>query len=161
MAESFLNIRVILSDKEIYDKDLDADLSIDKNNIEKELMSQAGKFAWWSTLAELSRDKVNRSKKDLEVFEAQACQAIRAEKSKLGEKITEGGIGELMRLLPEWQQKKDFLLEAQKQAGVLDSAREAFMQRQFMLRSLAGMQDKSVDLGIMRAVAEETLRNSK
>lgn len=159
--DKFLNIKVVLTDKETYDRDLDADLHIDKNSLEDELVSQAGKFAWWATLSELARDKFNRLKSDLEIFEATASQLLRSEKSSRNEKITESGLIELLRMLPEWQAKKNAVLEAQKQAGVLDAAREAFDHRKYMLRALSAESGRPVDLSVMRAVAEETIRGKK
>lgn len=161
MADSFLNIKVTLSEKETYEKSLDEDLFIDKNSLDKELVSQAAKFAWWSTLSCLARDRVQRLKQEIEIYEAQACQAVRAEKAKSGEKITEGGMWEIVRMLPDWQKRKSDLLEAQKQADVLDTARESFDHRKYMLRALSAEAGRPVDLSVMKAIAEETLRSSK
>lgn len=161
MSKDFLTISVKLSENEVYNKNLDEDLRINKNNLQEEIMQQAGKYAWWATLYELASDKEARAKRDLEVLEATLYKAYRDELTKDGKKTTEKEIDTFVKLDPQYSKQKDAYMDSIKQASILGVAKDSFSQRKDMIRSLSMEKGTALDMEVIRNLVTEVVNNSR
>jgi len=69
-----LRVKVKLSSDRILDVDISKELTIDTNNLSKELVSQAGKYAWWAVAEELSRKKVDMDHNSIDNIKQELSQ---------------------------------------------------------------------------------------
>jgi hypothetical protein len=131
--------------KVIVDLDLDGvkftrvlvdDLAIDGADINGEFMNQSELFAWWATVSELAKDKVNRIKFQLDRIYALKDHAVRLELTANKAKITEKVVENAVISSKEYQECMLELLESKKQYGLLQVGKEALTQRKDMLISL-------------------------
>lgn len=119
--------------------DLNVDLDVNKTEINEELSGQPASFAWYATLHELAKSKVQTLKYQLELLESQLDQDFRKNwDAKVGNiKMTEASLQAVIKATPDYQELMETYLEAQKNQGILGVAKQAFEQRKDMLISIS------------------------
>lgn len=150
-----------------YRNTLGEDLRVDRTNLEAEFAQQPIKFAYYSTLYELARDKEDRVKRELETLYANIDAEKRAEaqqvlaqnpKFKYTEKMYENEV----RTDERYDQKYNEYLQARKLTGLLKTAKEAFNQKKEMLISIgADARTGSTDMRVMETQAKETMKKRR
>lgn len=152
------HIRVSLDlDGVEFQRDLADDVPI-SSAIDEEFMEQSDRFAWWATVVELARDKVARTKYQLDRIYALKDHSVRldltANKAKITEKIVENSV----ITSKEYQECMFELLEAKKQLGLAQAGKEALIQRKDMLISLGAnlrAEGTSSNLSILKDAARK------
>lgn len=124
-----------------YKQTIGDDLRIDRSILDDEFCEQSTKFAYYSTLHELARDKEARLKRELELFYANVdaekrAGAIQAQAANPKFKYTEKMCENEVKTDERYQKKQLEYLDAKKLSGILGVAREAFAQRKEMLISV-------------------------
>lgn len=114
-------------------------VNIDKDNISDEFITQAGKYAWYSTLLAHGRRRKDEAKLSLEVKEAELDAIIRKEANKQGIKITEVAIQKTMYALPEYKEAVDMLIKMKEEEGIIEAVVNALEQRATMLVSYGSL----------------------
>jgi hypothetical protein len=138
-----------------YENDAIDSLRVDRTNLDEEFATQHVKFAYYSTLHEMAKDKVNRLKMAIETVYAQLDHEKRSAATKLQEvnpkfKYTETMCENEIKTDPRYLSKQNEYLDAQQLSGMLGALRDAFLQRKDMLISLgANARNGSADLRIM------------
>lgn len=135
---------IVINDIE-YENTFSDDVSIDKTDLESEFLSHPSKFAYYAGLYELAQTRADKLKFELEVLYAQLdfkvrqnAAAVNASRSKDDKiKYTEAMVENEVKTSEAYQKKYNDYLEACKTAGLLNRAREAFMQRKDCLIQLA------------------------
>jgi len=147
----------------LYHLDLDTDLDIKKTEINDEMIKQPGQFAWYATLNELAKNKVQTLKSELELLEATLDQKTRRDWDDSQGKMTETSVSAKIKMSPEYKELISRYLEAQKSQGILSVARSAFEQRKDMLISLASnlRSELDSDLKINKEKVANTIRKMR
>lgn len=117
--------------------DLGTDLMIDKHDLQEEMAHQPSIYAWWCVQAEEAKALCAGRQLDLKVYEAELDEKIRKEAERDERKVTEAQIGREIKLDTGWISISEEVIELQRQAGVLESAKWSLAQRAEMLRSMA------------------------
>lgn len=118
---------------------LEGGLRIDRDDLDGSLTEQPDRY-YRVALAYSDAVAVHdRAKLDFEHLQANLDVNIRADAAKAGEKITEAGIQQEMRLDERYQEAKGKLLELKAEMDKLAALKEAFQQRSFMLRELVSL----------------------
>jgi hypothetical protein len=120
-------------------------------------MEHSDRFAWWATVVELARDKVARTKYQLDRIYALKDHAVRLELTNAKAKMTEKIVENSVVTSQEYQEVMFNLLEAKKQLGLAMAGKEALTQRKDMLISLgANMRaEGSSNLSILKDAAKQ------
>jgi len=141
--------------------DLNIDLDINRTDINTELSHQPAQFAWYATLNELARDKVQTLKNQLGILESELDFKIRRDWDTDSGKMTEAGVAAAIKLNLKHQQQTELYLEAMKNQGILNVAKLAFEQRKDMLISIAANMrgESDVDLRVNKEKVAETIKN--
>lgn len=135
LDRAVVEITVKMGSKE-YNFNLHEQLDINKDDIDRELTEQPGKFAWFGVLAEMAYNKSLRKEDAIEVAEAEADRKIRRRYAKKGEKPPEKQIEKMIRRDEKVRMAKREFFDAKRDASVLFVAKKAFEQRKDMLASV-------------------------
>lgn len=128
---------VHLSEKEVHEADLLRELRIDRHQIDRELLRQPGKFAWWGSLYSEVAAKVERLEIDLDQLYAKLyVHYTKHREEKL--RVTE--LKHLIELHPKYQKLRKRLWRWRKSERFLKHAVRAFDQRLYSLQSRAADQ---------------------
>ena len=114
-------------------------LKVDRNNLTQELSEQPALFAYFASLEQDARDRYNRTKLDLELYEAQQDVKIRyvmTQQRPAGQWIMDKEVDRRIKIDPRWLQLYEAFLDASKDWGMLQAARQAFEQRKDVLVTL-------------------------
>lgn len=167
----FMRLTVEMSGKK-YEQDLNEDLRINSDDINESYIDQPSKFAWWAVLAAQARAKADRIKSAIEkqdeymrkILTGELDAEVRKRLELDGEKITEGkvtnGIYKDERYIEEMNKLhnlRDEYVEANEDACILESAKEALNQRKEMLISLGAQLRtdlSNVELSMKKKVAD-------
>jgi hypothetical protein len=136
------------------------DLFIDEDNLNEEYIKQPGTFAWYAVLtaeAEAYRDKL---KFDLEVLAADLDKQVREEIELRGDKVTEKLVETEVGRKQEYRNKKEELLEANRQLNVMKAVKEGLVQKKDMLISLGANMRNEKDSSV-RILQEEAKTKTK
>lgn len=138
------------------------DLFIDENNLNDEFVRQAGNFAWYAVLAAEAESYRDKLKFELEVLEADLDKQVREELELRGEKITEKVVSAEILKKQEYRDKKQDLLEAARQLGIMKAVKEGLVQKKDMLISLGANMRNENDSGlrILQEKADRTTKSS-
>jgi len=124
-----------------YKQTIGEDLRIDRAVLDDEFCEQPAKFAYYSTLYELARDREARQKRSLDLLYARidaekriAAASMTAANSKF--KYTETMCKNEVITDAEYQEAQLNYLDSKKLANTLGVAKEAFAQRKEMLISV-------------------------
>lgn len=159
---SYDELKMTVKLDKVHKFDLNVDLDIDKSDLNNELSHQPAQFAWYATLNEFAKSKVQTLKNELEILEAELDHKTRKtwDVDSQG-KMTEAGVAAAIKLTASHQQKTELYLEAQKNQGILNVAKLAFEQRHGMLISIAANMrgEGDVELKVNKAKVAETIKN--
>lgn len=131
-----LNVAVKLRNGQVKQFDVAEELSISKATLNEDFIEQAGKYAWWSVLAEIAKSYVESTKNAMEKAEAEADKRARTQLQLDGIKITETAVDRAIKLDEEYQAAVNAHLSAKKNAAILEKIARAFEQRKEMLINL-------------------------
>ena len=135
----------------MYDLDLAEDLRINKTDLSESYMDQPAKFAWYAVLAAQARAQADDLKNKIEqkedyikkILRGKLDAEVRKQLELDGERVTEGkvenGINchpKYVEALEELHRLRDDYVEANENASILETAKEALNQRKDMLISL-------------------------
>lgn len=130
---------VRLYEKEVHEADLLRELRIDRHQIDRELLRQPGKFAWWSSLHSEIAAKVELL--EIELDQMYATLYVHFLGKKDGKmKVTE--VKHLIELHPDYEKLRKKLWTWRKSERFLKGAVRAFDQRLYALQSSAADQRK-------------------
>lgn len=140
-----------------FQRQLGDDVPISGTAIDEEFMEHSDRFAWWATVTELARDKVARTKYQLDRIYALVDHKVRFELNDKKAKVTEKIVENIVITSKEYQECMLELLEAKKQLGLAMAGKEALIQRKDMLISLgANMRaEGSSNLSILKDAAKQ------
>ncbi len=119
-----------------FQRTLSDDLPINGADINGEFMEQSELYAWWATVSELARDKVARTKYQLERIYALKDHEVRLELTAAKAKVTEKVVENAVITSEEYQTTMLELMSCKKQLGLTLAGKEALIQRKDMLISL-------------------------
>ncbi len=121
------------------DFDYQADLAIDKTNLDTELMCQAQRMMRYS--AEHAQSQYNRdhAKRNLDVVRANEDARIRTELIAAEVKFTEAVVDGKVKTSPNYQEAQDTYIKAEYRVNLLLGAVMAMNARRVMLESLVRM----------------------
>jgi hypothetical protein len=154
--------------------DYKKDLEIDRNNLDEEWERQPLLFAKWAEKAVEAAFDRDRAKENLDIVRAKLDHKIRTHAAATNEKITESAISNKIILEQEYQEANQQVIEATKNLGILNVARESFDHRKKALENntslyLAGYYSQPKESKFIKTKKEEndksnhyeTLENSR
>lgn len=112
------------------------DLVIDKFSLDIEWQNQPVKFAEWSEKAVEASFERDKAKEQLEIARAQIDSKIRTTST---EKLTETAISSRISLDKDYQAANNKYMEANKNLGILNVARDAFEHRKKALEKMTDL----------------------
>lgn len=116
-----------------------AELSIDRDDLDECWVKQPELFYQVANAHVQAIARKDAVKLEVEECEAEENQKIRAAAVKAGEKVTEGAIGERLRLNKKYSDLQHQLLDCQAELKAWEALKEAYGQRSFALRDLVAM----------------------
>lgn len=119
-----------------YESRLPEDLFVNRNDLSTEYATHAERFAWYATCYELAQDKLARLEADLKRAYAVIDHEVRTNLQLSGVKSTEKMVENSVITDQRYIQIQEELFDAQKQVGLLKSARDAMIHRRDMLVSM-------------------------
>jgi hypothetical protein len=119
-----------------YTVDVDAELHIDRGDIQKCFVDQPGKYAWYATIYAAALTNVDRCKLELEVTKSRVASGMRSSVDSKGKVPSEATIDKLLPGDEEVIAAEEKLISAKHQEGVLRAVKEAFQHRRDMLIQL-------------------------
>jgi hypothetical protein len=133
------------------------ELAISEETLTSDFMEQAGKYAWWSTLAEHAKAYRDTMEVAVDKAEAIADTVAREELDCEGIKVTEGAVKQRIKLNEEYLEAVANFNQAKKNASILDKIVKAFEHRKDMLMvvgsHLRDQKDNSGDLRSLKSRA--------
>lgn len=111
---------------------------IDLDNLTREVQDVGGHAIWWGVLYAHAQKEVSRAKLRVEVVEAQTAKALRLERARREEKVTEKIIEEETTIHKDVTAAKEVLLDAEERAGMLRAVTFAIEQKQRTLTAMTG-----------------------
>ncbi len=138
-GERKMQIEAQIGDEK-YKADIEAELKVDKNNLDEELSKQAAKLGYFATLAEMLRTKLARRKLATEILDAVLYKETREELEKAttsGRGPTEAQIHAETVLDERYQQARTELIDIDAQFREFYAFVGALNQRGTMVASLA------------------------
>lgn len=141
----------------LYPSTLEADVFINRGNLQEEFMRHAERFAFWGTAHELAVDIVNRLSARLKRVYAELDAEKRQEFVLTATKSTEKMVENVVITDPRYIDAQEELFEAEKQAGLLKAARDAMMSRRDMLIQLGSTAraEYQADIAILSREAKD------
>jgi len=115
------------------------DLVIDKFNLDDAWEDQALKFCEWAEKAVEAAFERDKAKENLDVVRAELDGKIRSNAIEAGEKITETAISNKIILDKKYQEANQQVIDAMRNVGILNVAREAFDHRKKALEKLTDL----------------------
>lgn len=146
--------------------ELAADVSINRDDLDSGLLSQAGLYVHYARLSADAREQLDRVKIQVEVFESRLFATHRKALLDAGEKATEAAVNAAVKGDTRWYRAQQSLITAKAAYDFANDAREAFKQRESALIQLASSQRKEregqvrigVGQDITNALREDALR---
>ena len=129
----------------IYDRDISEDLTISRETLNEDCISQSSLYAWYSVLAENARDERDRAKDKINVTDAQLDAQIREELTEAKEKITDKKVEQAVKRHDLYREAVNSHLQACHTFGILVAAQNAFGHRKEMLVTLAANMRREQD----------------
>lgn len=117
-------------------EELEAELKVDRFNLDEELVQHPQLFWKVSEAAVLARSRVDKLKADLDRLEAVLDQKYREEAILMDTKITERGVSMSVERDPERLALQSEYLDRKFRAERLDALKDAFRARAYVLRDL-------------------------
>ena len=133
---NFLEVSIKLPSGEIKDFNLENELAISETDLNRDFIEQAGKFAWWASLAESAKEIEERLALNQERVEGEADSRARRKLELDGVKVTEGSVKSMMKTDEKLMTASLAYNRAKKNAATLKQVVKAFEQRKEMLISL-------------------------
>lgn len=113
------------------------DLAINEHNLSASMMTQAGLFSYYSTVAAQAQRQLDQLEHIEEIVLARLDKKIRDAASAAGTKITEAQVKAQVLLEPEAIQIRQAVNKAREVASVCKSGADAFRHRRDMMIQLA------------------------
>ncbi|WP_270364019.1 hypothetical protein [Bacillus paranthracis] len=157
-----IDVTVLVGDKE-HHFNAKEELIIDKFDINGGYIDQPGKYAWWGTLTEVAREKMENAKAEMEQEEFHADIRAREELDLDGIKITEGLVTRKVKCDREYKKKQSRYIKATKQFKLLDKIMKAFDHRMEALISLGAMvrkENDNVELTMKKEMAKKIIKKN-
>jgi len=129
-----LKFDVVIDKEREFKFDLEDELAINPNNLDREMREQPTVFDKFATLAAMTKAKADRAEYRLEECEAELFLKFKALKEK--ESFTESQIKSKITIDSKRLALVNRLVAAQEQHGIVVAAKEAFAQRKDCLISL-------------------------
>lgn len=115
-------------------------LQIDINDIQSELMKQAGLFAYWSLIAARVDHELRIAEKNLRRIEEIHIVGIKDQYRDMGEMIPQYHIEAKVHIIPEYLQLEKIVIQKKNAVSVLTSIKNALWQRKNMLEAITSNQ---------------------
>jgi hypothetical protein len=140
-----------------FSRELSDDIPIQSPDLDMEFVEQPERFAWWATVVELAKDRMARTKYQLERIYALKDHAVRLELTEAKAKITEKIVENSVVTSKEYQECMLDLLETKKQLGLAMAGKESMIQRKDMLISLGAnlRAEGSSNISILKDAAKQ------
>jgi hypothetical protein len=119
--------------------DYERGLRIDKHDLDTEIIAQPQRFFEVAEEATRLKSVEDATKANLETVTAKRSLAIRSQLEEAGEKVTEEKVKMMLASDKYRREAAQALLEARAEADRQSALREAWSQRSWMLRDLAGL----------------------
>jgi len=116
-----------------YTLNVDAELKIDRGNIQDCFMDQPGKYAWYATVYAAASTNVDRCKLNVEIVKSQVASRLRSMIDSKGKAPSEAKVDKILPGEQEVIEAEEKLIEAKRQEGLLRAVKEAFQHRRDML----------------------------
>lgn len=120
-------------------RELEAALRIDEYALEEALREQPGLFYRVGAAYAMEVSRRDAAKQALQDQEARESLDVREGARESGEKITEGQVSATVQTAPDVVRARERLLELSESVGRLGALKEAFQQRSYALKDLAGL----------------------
>lgn len=113
-------------------------LRIDEHELDRDIKQQPERFYVVAEALAIAISKRDEAKKALTELEAELDEETRRTAKKAGDKITEREIASDIRRQPEFIEAGNVVLSLSRAVAQLGALKEAFEQRRYMLREMAG-----------------------
>lgn len=158
-----IEIPVRLADGSIVTFNALEELAISEDTLSNDFMEQAGKYAWWATLAETAKAHRDNLEAIMDKVEAEADTRVRKKLDVEGIKITESLVKSRIKLDEQYQESLKAYVKAKKNASIIEKIVRAFDHRKEMLISLgAHLREEKGHAGDLRSLksrAQEVTNN--
>jgi len=137
LQKKMTNFVVEYEDRQ-YEFNMFDELSVDIENINKELTEQPGKYAYWSAMYHLAKEELALKESDLKIAIAQKDGELRESWERLFPNIkkTEDAIAKKIDTDAAIIEKTKQVIEARKKVGYMETMKSAFEERKDTLVSL-------------------------
>jgi len=147
-------------------QNLEALVSIDKNDLDEEIIKNPSRFAWVAVLAEEAEVAEARAKREYESMESLTDLGIRSGAIPLPEgisKLTEGVIEAIIKSDENLKEEYGKYLQAKHQANTMKRIVQSLVQKSDMLRTFSSNVRKELesDFDVKKEVAKKVLKASK
>jgi hypothetical protein len=120
-----------------------AALRIDKNALDEALIEQPDLFYRIAEALAMAISRRDAAKQELEIVEAETDRAVRVSMARGGEKTTEPGIKNAVRLHKDVIAATNELGDLQTEVGKISAMKEAYQQRSYVLKDLVALHIRS------------------
>jgi hypothetical protein len=115
---------------------------INDDNIEKEFLELSSEYSYWLSKLVEAKKTFEEAKRQFELTEAELYNEIR---KKTDNKITETGIRNALKLVPEWKETNSKLVEAEMFVTLFNLFIKALDKKSEMLVSFASWKKKEME----------------
>ena len=129
-----INIKLVDFQKEY---DIQQELSINEEDLNKELAEQPGRYAFFATLFSLAEKDYNLAELEMSQIESNLDADIRERALEDKEKLTEGKILNRVHSNPKWAAAEEKIIGCRRMRGIIRGIKEGFSQRKDCLVSIA------------------------
>ena len=160
MANEFMTITADLSDvpglRGRYTGNLAQELAYPDtwDGVNKALVENPSRTAWWATLYVFARDRRDRAKEALDDTWAVEEDKVRKAAALRDEDLKEAEVKARVRMSPAYRDANLKYLDAKRDAELLHNARERFVQRQESIVERARNYRAEADMGGQRVMEE-------
>lgn len=157
-----IEIPVRLANGKVKVLNVSEELAITEATLTEDYMEQAGKYAWWATLAESAKAHRDKKEIDRDKAEARADKRVRKELELDGMKITESLVKSRIKLDDEYLEAVAEYNKAKKNATILEKISRAFDHRKEMLISVgAQLREDKGNSGDVRSLQKQVSNITK
>jgi len=115
------------------------DRTIDPLNLQEEFLKQPGLFYYYAKQVEDAEDILRKAKLELEVWIADKKKRLIERAKDLGERPTAGIIEIEMKTHAKWRRLKTKVMKAQRELGLLKTAKDTMSEKRSSLMMLGAM----------------------
>lgn len=126
--------------------DLTQELSFSEHTYNQDLMSQASKYVWWSSVYTSAKQFLDNAKLELEGIEAELSIDIRNRLNKEGKKFTKDVVADEVHTSEKYQLARERIIFWDTRVAQLNFILKAFDQRSNALAQLGAQTRREMDL---------------